>query len=212
VSLAGLSIEEYARRLASSDPTPGGGSASAVVGAMGASLVRMVALLTLESPKYTAVAARAGSIARDAEALAREFLRSVDEDVTAFDKVSAAYKLPKASDAEKAARTAAIQKALLGACDPPLQAIALAQRTCSLAVELVDFGNPNAISDIGCAALFAHAAARGAALNIAINAKALKDESEAGRVLGRMTTSLAQVGLLAEVVNGKVKSAIGSRS
>lgn len=174
--------------------------------------MRMVALLTHGSPKYAAVAERADAIARDAEGLAREFLRLVDADVAAFDKVSAAYKLPKQSDAEKAARTAAIQNALRGACDPPLEAIALAQRTCTLAVELVDFGNSNAISDIGCAALFAHAAARGAALNIAINAKALKDESEAGRVLARMTNSLAQVGLLAEVVNGKVKSAIGSRS
>jgi methenyltetrahydrofolate cyclohydrolase len=212
VTLADLTIEEYARRLGSSDPTPGGGSASAVVGAMGANLLRMVALLTANSPESAAFAEHASAMARDAESLAQGFVAAIDEDVTAFDKVSAAYAMPKLSDADKTARSRSIQDALRGACDPPLRTIALARRACALAVELVDFGNPNAISDVGCAALFAHAAARGAALNVAINAKSLKDRAVAAELLAGMRSELAQVGLLAEVAGSKVKSAIGPQA
>ncbi len=206
MSLTTLTMDAFARKLASADPTPGGGSVAAAIGAFGAGLVRMVALLTANSPKHAAVADRCKSAAAAANDLTDELLRLVDEDASSFDRVSAAYRLPKGSDTEKAARSASIQTALAGAIEPPLRVIGAARRTCDLAAELVDIGNPNALSDIGCAALCAHAAAQGAALNVEINASALKDRERARAYDERMRAELAQVGLLAEVILGKLRA------
>ena len=208
VSLATLAISEYARRLASADPTPGGGSASAVVGALAASLVSMVAQLTGASPKFAQLAERMRVIAGEGQRLSGEFLAAVDEDVAAFDKVSAAYKLPKSTDAERTDRSNAIQMALVGATDVPMKVAKLALETVRLAMELVDAGNPNAISDAGCAALFAQTAARGAALNIRINIKALKADRVAASYEAELSDLLAQIGILTEVAVVKVEHAV----
>lgn len=208
LTVSNLALEAYARKLASADPTPGGGSASASVGAYSAALVCMVASLTAQSPKHAAVAQRAKEIGELAHGLMETLLRSVDEDVTAFDQVSAAYKLPKASDADKAARSAAIQRALLAATEPPMRVIDAAVEACRLAAELVDFGNRNAISDVGCAALFAGAAVQGAALNVEINTKSLKDRVAADDYADRTRAAIAQVDLLTEVILGKVNAGI----
>jgi formiminotetrahydrofolate cyclodeaminase len=208
VSVSALAVDAFSRKLASSDPTPGGGSASAAVGAMAAGLVRMVALLTAGSPKFADVAPRASAIGKEAQHLMDSLLTCVDEDVAAFDQVTAAYKSPKSNDTEKAARAAAIQTALRGAADPPMKVVEASLETCKLAAQLVDFGNPNAISDVGCAALFANAAAQGAALNVDINVKSLKDRDLARTYAERIRRALAQVDLLTEVVLGKVQSAV----
>jgi formiminotetrahydrofolate cyclodeaminase len=204
MSLASLSLTDYARKLASADPTPGGGSAAAAVAALAAGLVRMVAELTAGSPKFSDVAPRAKSLGAIAAALSDELLACVDEDVVAFDKVSAAYKMPRADDAQKASRSVAIQRALAVAAEPPLRVVELAERACGLAAELVDFGTPNAVSDLGCAAAFAQAAAQGAAFNVEINARSLKDRSTADALTARARAALAQVDIQAEVVLGKV--------
>jgi formiminotetrahydrofolate cyclodeaminase len=205
LSLTALSMDAFTRRLASADPTPGGGSVAAAVGSFGAGLVRMVALLTSASPKHAAVAARCDAAARSAQALAEELLALVEDDAASFDRVSAAYRMTKASDADKAARSTSIQAALAGAIEPPLRVINAAHRICDLAAELVDIGNPNALSDIGCAALCAQAAAHGAALNVEINAGALKDRELARAFIDRMQSELSQVSLLAEVILGKLR-------
>ncbi|HLJ82842.1 MAG TPA: cyclodeaminase/cyclohydrolase family protein [Candidatus Eremiobacteraceae bacterium] len=208
MSLASLSLTDYTRKLASADPTPGGGSAAAAVAALAAGLVRMVAELTAGSPKFADVAPRATSLGALAVAVARELLACVDEDVVAFDKVSAAYKMPRSDEAQKAERSAAIQRALAGAAEPPLRVVELAERTCGLAAELVDFGTPNAVSDLGCAAAFALAAAQGAAFNVEINARSLKDRATAAALTSRARAALAQVDIQAEVVLGKVNALI----
>lgn len=205
-----LALESYVRKLSSGDPTPGGGSASASVGAHAAGLVRMVAELTAGSPKFKKFADRAAAVRAKAEALMETLLRSVDEDVEAFDAVSAAFKMPKSTDAEKTARTDAIQIALRAATEPPMRVVGASLEVCKLAAELVDFGNPNATSDIGCAALFASAAAQGAALNIGINTKSLKDRAVADTYAARTRAALAQVDLLTEVVLGKVQASIAA--
>ena len=164
----------------------------------------MVALLTSNSPKYAAVAQRCKGAAESAQALTDELLKLVDEDAAAFDRVSAAYRLPKSTDSEKSARSARIQSALADAIDPPLRVIHAALQTSELAAELVDIGNQNALSDIGCAALCAQAAAHGAALNVEINASALKDRALARTYTERVHAELAQVSLLAEVILGKL--------
>ena len=206
MTLAALSVSDYARRLASADPTPGGGSAAAAVGALAAGLVRMVAELTANSPKYADVAERARELGAAAANIVQDCVRCIDDDVTAFDRVSEAYRLPKSTDPEKSARTSAIQLALAGAAEPPLRVVELAERACALAAELVDFGNPNAVSDIGCAAAFAQGAAKGAALNVEINIKTLKDRTAADAMSARLRAALAHVNVLAEVVLGKVNA------
>ena len=208
MSLASLPLSEYARKLSSGDPTPGGGSAAAAVGALAAGLVRMVAELTAASPKFADVAPRAKALGAIAAAIGAELVACVDEDVVAFDKVSAAYKLPKADHAQKSERSAAIQRALADAAEPPLHVAELVERTCGLAAELVDFGTPNAVSDLGCAASFSQAAAQGAVLNVEINARTLKDRVVADALTARARAALAQVDIQAEVVLGKVNARI----
>jgi glutamate formiminotransferase/formiminotetrahydrofolate cyclodeaminase len=201
-----MSVNDYARKLASADPTPGGGSAAAAVGAFSAGLVRMVAELTSNSPKFADVAERARALGSSAASIVDEFVKCIDDDVVAFDRVSEAYMLPKSTDVEKSARTHAIQHALAGAAEPPLRVVELAQKACALAAELVDFGNPNAVSDIGCAAAFSQGAAKGAALNVEINVKTLKDRGKAEAITTRLHAALAQVNVLSEVVLGKVSA------
>src|SRR5471032_2790477 len=98
LTLASMSVGEYAQRIASADPTPGGGSAAAAVGSFAAGLVRMVAQLTSNSPKFADVADRAKMLGTSAADIVDEFVICIDEDVVAFDRVSAAYKLPKNTD------------------------------------------------------------------------------------------------------------------
>lgn len=206
--LTALSMEAFARKLASADPTPGGGSVAAAVGSFGAGLVRMVALLTSNSPKHASVSARCQAIGDSAGSLCETLLRLVDEDTEAFDRVSAAYRLPRNTDPDKATRSAAIQRALAGAIVPPIKVIAHAREICELAVELADIGNPNALSDIGCAALCARSAAEGAALNVDVNARSLKDRAEAQKHLDRANQGVAQVSLLSEVILGKLRGMV----
>ena len=177
---------------------------AAAVGSFGAGLVRMVALLTANSPKYAAVAQRCTDVAQSAQTLCDELLKLVDDDAAAFDRVSAAYRLPKSTDEEKSARSARIQSTLAEAIDPPLRVIAAALQISELAAELVDVGNQNALSDVGCAALCAQAAAHGAALNVEINAAALKDRALARTHTQHVHAQLAQVSLLGEVILGKL--------
>ncbi|MBV8081404.1 MAG: cyclodeaminase/cyclohydrolase family protein [Candidatus Eremiobacteraeota bacterium] len=207
MTLSTSSIDSYVRALASADPTPGGGSASALVGALAAALASMVARLTASSPKFAPLAEPMGAIADQAARLMDALLAAIDADVAAFDAVSAAYKLPKSSDAERAARSDAIQLALVGATDAPMHVVELCAQVAKLAVELVDAGNPNAISDAGCCALFAHAAARGCALNIRLNVKGLKSSIVADSYRKQIDELLAQIGILAEVAVVKAEHA-----
>jgi formiminotetrahydrofolate cyclodeaminase len=207
MALTTLSIEDFLRKLGSADPTPGGGSVAAAVGAFGAALVRMVASLTLSSPKFPASAARSRDIEHAAAELSKKFERLVNEDAASFDRVSAAYRLPKTTDNDKAARSAAIQSALLGAIGPPAEVIKYSREVCVLTAQLADIGNPNALSDVGCAALCGQTAARCANLNVEINARSLKDRAVAQRHLDQSAADLAQVNLLCEVILGKLRSA-----
>ncbi len=205
--LTGLHFDAFTQRLASADPTPGGGSASAAVGAVGASLVCMVARLTAQSPKHAGVAAQCREVETAADSLRRAFLDLVERDAAAFDLVSRAYRLPRGSDEEKAARRAALESALQEAIAPPRQIIAHAQSVCDLALTLADIGVPSAASDVGCAALFASAAAHGALLNVEINARALQDRELARRSLSEASAIVAHVDILTEVVASKVSPA-----
>jgi formiminotetrahydrofolate cyclodeaminase len=168
-TLSHLSVEELTTRLASRDPIPGGGSAAAIAGAMGASLVGMVVELSIGRPDAEPYAAELQAIRNEAARYRAELLTLAQTDAEAYDAVVRARKLPKSTDEEREARRAAIQTAMLAAADAPLHVARVATATLALAERIAPIGNPNAVSDAGVAAQLASAAVRGAALNVRIN-------------------------------------------
>ena len=164
-----MDFDTYLDELASAAPAPGGGSAATLVGALAAALCAMVARITAGAPKHAAVRDAAEALARDADALRGAFLELRPADEAAFAAVVAAQALPRDSDVERSARTAALQRALTHAAAVPLgtaarsvDAFALAERTAALR-------NPHLDSDIACALHFARAALAASAENVRIN-------------------------------------------
>lgn len=170
-------VQTFLDELASAAPTPGGGGAAALSGAMGAALVSMVCNLTVGKEKFAGVEAQMKQLLSQSETLRSQLTQMIEEDVAAFDTVMAAYRLPKASDEEKAARTAAIQQASKEATLVPLAAARACAEVIALCRPLAEMGNPNVISDAGVAVLCAQAGLKSAALNVMINLGAIKDEA-----------------------------------
>ena len=174
---AQLSLERFLAALASDAPTPGGGTAAAAAGAMGASLAEMVAQLTLSKEKYAASHEAVRPIA-EAGMLARgEFLGLAREDSDAYDEVVAARRLPKGTDEEKAARLRRIAVANRNAAEVPMRTARAAVRLLAALPELAEKGNPNAVSDVGAAALLLDACVEGALLNVGINLSGIEDST-----------------------------------
>jgi formiminotetrahydrofolate cyclodeaminase len=203
-------IAEFLDDLASERPAPGGGGAAAVCGAIGAALVSMVANLTIGKKNYEAVSEDLKAVNAKAEALRAELTHAIEEDVAAFNAVMGAYGLPRASEDEKAKRTAAIQAALKEATLAPLRAVKACFEVIRLSEEAADKGNLNVISDAGVAVLAANAGLRSAALNVFINAKAIKDREFAGQQLSEVNALLAQAAQMTESVYQTVRGKIGS--
>jgi glutamate formiminotransferase / formiminotetrahydrofolate cyclodeaminase len=192
---AGPSVSEFTAAVASSNPTPGGGSVVAHVGALAAALAQMVAGLTAGRPKFAVVDAEMRTVQADAAALGVTLAALVDRDAQAYGAVSAAYKLPKEPAAPRAE---GISRALIGAAEVPLETARAASRVAGLAAIAAQKGNPNAVSDAGVAALLADAACRGAVYNVRINIAALSDRSkgqalvdEANRLVAETAKSAA---------------------
>ncbi len=163
--------------LASSAPTPGGGSAAAYNAAMAAALVAMVANLTIGRKKYAEVESAMVDVLKQADTIRLSMMQAVEADAAAYQKVMEAYKLPKESDAEKTARSEAIQAATLVAAQVPLSVAQTCASLLPLACEVAEKGNPNAITDAASALTFANAAMTAALLNVEINLSSLKDEA-----------------------------------
>ena len=163
--------------LAAATPTPGGGSAAAQAGAMGAALVAMVARLTIGKKKYANVEAQMNEILIQAERLRRELTEAVEEDSAAFESVLAAFKLPQESPEQQVQRLAAIEQASLHAAQVPLAVAQKAVTVMALAERCAALGNLNAISDAASAAALAQAALRSAAYNVRINVNSLSDKT-----------------------------------
>jgi methenyltetrahydrofolate cyclohydrolase len=159
----------------SSSPTPGGGSASALAGAVGASLLAMVASMQSRRAPSAADLARLQSAGRQSMAQSERLAELVDRDADGYARVVDAFKLPKASEAEKAARSARIQEAMRVAIEVPLEVM----KSCGIAVEtagvVAELGNPNAASDVGVALELLGAGLRGAKLNVEINLGSIND-------------------------------------
>ena len=175
MELRKLTVEGFINETASSSPAPGGGSIAALNAASSAALITMVANLTLGKEKYAAVEGDMKEVAAKAGALKDDFLALIDEDSNAFNKIMAAFKLPKDTDEAKKARSAAIQDATKGAALVPFKVGQKANELFALAEEVITKGNQNAITDGAVAAMNARAAVRGAFLNVKINLGSIKD-------------------------------------
>jgi formiminotetrahydrofolate cyclodeaminase len=173
--IAEQSLRQFLDELASSAPTPGGGSAAALMGAMGAALVAMVCSLTIGRKDYESVEDEMRRALAEAEALKQRLTAMIEADVQAFDALMAAYKLPRTTEEEKVSRGRAIQEALRQATDVPLACAEACADVIDLARRVAPIGNRGVISDAGVASLAAYAALRSAALNVYINAPSIKD-------------------------------------
>lgn len=209
MSAAPLDTARFLDELASAAPTPGGGGAAAVMGAMGAALISMVANLTIGKKGYEAVEADMRDLLAESESLRARMSAMVEGDALAFDTLMASYKLPKASDGEKAARSAAIQAGLVAATQAPLACARAAAEGVRLAARAVEHGNANVISDVGVGVLASAAALRSAALNVQINAPQIKDRAFADSALSDLAALLAECLPLAEQVHERVKARLG---
>lgn len=199
-------VTQFLDELASSAATPGGGSAAAIMGALGAALVSMVCNLTIGKKNYAEVEPEMRSVLHDAEALRQRLADMVAEDIAAFNGLMAAYGLPKLSDEEKAARGAAIQHALRAATEAPLACARACAEVIKLSMRAAEVGNRNVISDAGVGALAAQAALRSAALNVDINVPSLQDQAFAKACRDEMDALLASAVPLSEQAIALVKS------
>lgn len=179
MKLTEMTVKTYMDTLNSDAPAPGGGSASALCGAQGAALVSMVAGLTIGKKKYPLDQELCTEVAKKASELKDALLAQVDKDTDAFNLVSAAFKLPKETEEEKAARAKAIADATLVATEVPFETMGLCLETFRYAKSLVGHSNTNAASDLGVSALNLITCMKGAWLNVLINLGGLADEAKA---------------------------------
>jgi len=168
-------IDAYLHRLASADPTPGGGSAATLVGAMGAALCAMVARITAQSPRLAGVRADAEAVAAAADVLRERFAAARPIDEAAYGGVVQASALPKDGDDAQRARTAALQRALIGAAEAPLVVAGMCAEGIEIARRADELGNAHLVSDVECALHFFRAALGASIANVRINHRFIKD-------------------------------------
>lgn len=176
MKLAEMNVTEFTRVLASDAPAPGGGSTAALAGALGAALTAMVCRLTEGKKAFAEHRESILEVMAKAEALQASFLDVMDRDTDAFMVVSNAFAMPKTTDEEKAARSAAIQKGLEGCTATPFEMMQLATETIELTESLLGRFNTASASDLGVGALTLRTAVQGAWLNVLINIGSLKDK------------------------------------
>lgn len=199
--LVQLSLKEFSSVLGSDSPAPGGGSVAALSGALGADLVSMVCSLSLGKPQYEEFSKEIQSVRDQAQTLSTRLLERVDLDTKAFNDVMAAFKLPKATDEEKKARTTAIQTGYKEAIKSPLNIARECLEVLRLSQQLLGKSNSNALSDLGVAAQQAYAGLEGAVMNVKINVPSIKDESFATLTSGETRSLLEEGGRLKNSVN-----------
>jgi methenyltetrahydrofolate cyclohydrolase len=201
-----LSIDDFTARLASSEPVPGGGSASAVAAALGASLITMVGSLTTGRPKYVDHEPMLAWAIETGRRLSDRFLGLADTDAEAYAGFAVALKLPRETEGEIETRTAAMQAAARRAAEVPLECVEACLDLVGAAEALAGRSNPNAASDVDVAALLGEAAARGAAANVLINLPSAGDPEFEGEMTARVTELLSAIEDLASQAHQAVAS------
>jgi glutamate formiminotransferase/formiminotetrahydrofolate cyclodeaminase len=198
----------FVDELSAPTPTPGGGSAGAYAGAMGAALVAMVAGLTIGKKKYEAVEAEMQAIRVMAEKLRKELTQAVDDDASSFEVLMATFKLPKETDEQKIARSAAIHKATLNAANIPLHVADDVVKVMELALRCAKDANVNAISDSMSGFAMCRAALTAAGYNVRINIKSLGEVSSSG---GKMLKELADLEKKADKLEKEIQKVMKER-
>ncbi len=193
--------------VAAKSPTPGGGSVAALAGALAAALAAMVGRLTVGRRKYADVNDEVSEVIVKAETLRRALTARIDEDAAAFDAVMAAYKLPKGTEEEQAARSAAIQEATIQAAEVPLATARDALQAMELALVVTEKGNVNAVTDGATAAWMAMAGLQGASLNVRINATSLED----AELRRKWLDELSAIDLRARSILGQIQEIAAQR-
>ncbi len=201
------SIEKYLADASAAEPTPGGGSASALAGALGAAMACMAANFTVGRKKYESVWPRVAELLEQCQNARDELLRLVDEDVAAYSNVSRAAAMPKDTPAEKSARAAAMQEALKSAMGAPMKAFLACTEVIEVLDELAGLANPNLISDVGVAAALALAALEGSQLNVEVNLACLNDQA----LVAATREKLTRAGSAARVVARKTLDKVYAR-
>jgi formiminotetrahydrofolate cyclodeaminase len=204
-------MKKYLDETASGAPTPGGGSVSALAGALGAALTSMVCNFTVGKEKYKDVEAEVAQILSEAEDLRAKLLDLMVEDTQVYSEVSNAYGMPRGTAEEKEARTEAIQKALRLAMQAPLETAFCCHKILKLNEPLLDKGNQNLISDVGVAVLLAESALRSAILNVEINLSYIKDDEFCNNTREKLSSIIAESSGLKSKIYDKVKEAIGAK-
>ena len=192
MSLINQPLQTFLDQLASGEAVPGGGSVAALSGSLAASLVAMVCRLTIGKKGYEAVSAEMETLVPRAEMLQRELRDLMQADIDAYARVMDAYKLSKETDAQKSARTFAIQAALKHASDVPMIVAEKCAAILDLAQSVASHGNKNAASDAAVCALMAEAGLRGAAFNVSINLGSIKDQTYSNEKRARIAQLVAR--------------------
>ena len=193
-------IDTFLQQLSSKAPIPGGGGASALVGALSASLTHMVAALTVGKPKYAAVEAEMNELLSQTEALTDRFLALMDEDAEAFEPLAQTYRLPKETDADKAEKSVRMEAALKSAVQPPIAIMEACAEALPLISLCAEKGSVVAVSDAGVAASLCRAALEGASLNVFINTQGMQDKAYAAALNQRAKTLLQEKTAEADII------------
>ena len=201
-----MTVSDFVVRLGSSEPVPGGGSASAVAAALGASLVRMVASLSIGRPRFAEHQDLLEWAVERGDELSQRFLALADEDAAAFADFAAALKMPRTTEAETEERRTALRSAARHASEVPLACVEACLDLAGVAEALAGRSNPNASSDLNVAALLAEAAARGAAANVLVNLPSIGDPG----VEGELTAKVAELLSAIEDLATQTREAVGS--
>ena len=194
------SLELFLDDLASRKPTPSGGSAAAVMGAMGAALVSMVCNLTIGRTQYRDFEEELKSVLTKAEELRRDLIKMIEEDMQAFDAVMRAYGMPRLTKDETATRAEVIQTALKTATLVPMRCCRACREVITICGVVAEKGNRNVVSDAGVAAVAAYAALRSAALNVFSNARAMTDRLFAEAQLAELEQLLSEAATATEAI------------
>lgn len=206
--LTDLTVKGFADETARESPAPGGGSVAAYMGAMGAALGTMVANLSAHKPGWDDRWEEFSNWAEQGIAIEQELLQLVNEDTEAFNKIMAAFGMPKVTDDDKARRAEAIESATLFAAQIPLLTMKAAMKVLPLCRAMAETGNPNSVSDAGVGALAARAAVIGAALNVKINAASLQDKATAHSLIDEAEALVKQAKAEEEAIIAIVEKTI----
>lgn len=201
-----LSCERFVAELASKAPVPGGGGASALVGAVGTALGQMVGSLTVGKAKYAAVEPRVRALMAEAEALQAELLALMERDAAVFEPLSRAYGLPRDTEAARAHKDAVMEEALQACSEVPLAIMEAVARAVELLRELGELGSTLAVSDAGVGLSFCRSALEGASLNVFINTRMMKNRALAEDINRRADELLREHTLRAEVAYARIKT------